>query len=101
MRVFLMSVLLAFGVAGRVEATTSPPTVPESTLNEFIPDDRPVSECISAAPKPGCERDSDWHQVAVMAVLVAGLSFVGWRIVKGLRRPQDPQPPVSTGRVRR
>jgi hypothetical protein len=87
MRVFLVSVLLAFGVAGHAAAGTPPPTVPESTLNEFIPADRPISECISAAPKPGCARDSDWHQVAVMAVLVVGLTFVGWRIVKGLRRP--------------
>jgi hypothetical protein len=85
MRVLLVSVLLAFGVAGRAEAAT-PPTPPESTLNEFIPEDKPISECISAAPKPDCGRDNDWHQIAVMAVLAAGLTFVGWRIVKGLRR---------------
>ncbi len=88
MRVFLVSVLLAFGVAGRAEATTAPPpTVPQSTLNEFLPEDRPISECISAAPKPDCGRDNDWHQIAVMGLLAAGLTFVGWRVVKGLRRP--------------
>ena len=97
MRVLLVSVLLAFGVAGRVEATTTSPTAPESTLNEFIPEDKPISECISAAPKPDCGRDNDWHQIAVMGVLAAGLTFVGWRIVKGLRRPPGPQHPVSAG----
>ena len=51
----------------------------------------------NAAPKPDCGRDNDWHQIAVMGVLAAGLTFVGWRIVKGLRRPPGPQHPVSAG----
>jgi len=102
LRVFLASVLLAFGIAGRAEAATAPPpTVPESTLNEFIPEGRPISECISAAPKPYCGRDSDWRQIAVMGVLAAGLTFVGWRIVKGLRRPAPDTVDAGVDEVRR
>ncbi len=62
--------------------------MPESTINEFIPVDRPIGDCISAAPKPGCgsEARGGWHQGLVMIALVLALVFVGWRIVVGVRR---------------
>lgn len=93
-----MSLVLVFGAAGfgtGATAVAAPPDtipVPESTLNEFIPEDRPLSDCISAVPKPGCgsEARSDWHQFMVWAALLLGLSFVAWRIVAGVRRQPAP-----------
>ena len=100
MRVLVVSVLLTFGTigtAGRIgvaeaaspPATQAPPsTVPDSTINEFIPEGRAISDCISAAPKPGCgsESRSDWHQWLVFIALAGGMAFVGWRVVAGLRK---------------
>ncbi len=67
-------------------ATEPPP--PPVTDNEFIPEGRDLSECITAVPKPGCgsEARSDWHQGLVLGVMVAGLIVIGWRIVRGVRR---------------
>ena len=90
MRVLLVSAVLALGVTGtgaaHVAASSAPP--PDSTINEFIPEDRPIGDCISAVPKPGCgsEDRSDWHQGLVLGALVIGMSIIGWRIVAGLRR---------------
>ncbi|HEX6658427.1 MAG TPA: hypothetical protein VF065_10120 [Ilumatobacter sp.] len=95
-----MSVLLTFGTigaAGRIgdaEASSPPPTeappstVPDPTINEFIPEERAISDCISAVPKPGCgsESRSDWHQWLVFIALAGGMAFVGWRVVAGLRK---------------
>ena len=100
MRVLLVSLLLAVAAPGSlshagVAAAGSPPTtqapvdtVPNSTFNDFIPEERQISDCISAAPKPGCgsESRSDYHQWLVFVVLIGGMAFVGWRIVAGARR---------------
>jgi hypothetical protein len=91
--------------AGSVEAATpattpattaAPPVESEPTVsvNEFLPEDRSIGECISAVPRPGCGSDArgGWRQYIVAVVLVAGLVFVGWRIVAGVRRPRKPVP---------
>jgi hypothetical protein len=102
-RVLVVSVLFTFGTigtAGRIgvaeaaspPTTEAPPsTVPDSTINEFIPEQRAISDCISAAPKPGCgsESRSDWHQWLVFIALAGGMAFVGWRVVAGLRKQRS------------
>jgi hypothetical protein len=105
LRVFLVSILLTLGAAGgRASAATDAgvePTIPpNSTINEFIPEDRPIGDCISAAPKPGCgsEARGGWRQGLVMLVLVIGLAFVGWRIVVGVRRAERSGPQAPTER---
>jgi hypothetical protein len=63
------------------------------TVNEFLPTDRDLSECISALPKPGCGSDArgGWRQTAVFGIVIAGLAFIGWRVVVGARRrPGEP-----------
>lgn len=74
-------------VVGPVAAAT-PDDTPPITVNPFLPDDRGISECISAVPKPGCgsEERGGWHQQLVFLALVGGLAFIGWRIVAGARR---------------
>jgi hypothetical protein len=93
-------------VAGSPPATEAPDaTVPEPTVNEFIPEERAISDCISAIQKPGCgsESRSDWHQWLVFVVLVAGMAFVGWRVVAGLRRqrPTAEEPETAAPQARR
>jgi hypothetical protein len=105
-RLLLVSALLTFGALGMpghagVTVAASPPgteapvsTVPAPTINEFIPEERAIGDCISAVPKPGCGSDarSDWHQWLVLIAVAGGLTFVGWRVVVGLRRQADRDP---------
>ena len=97
-RVVLVSLLLSFGAVGHVTTAsalgpstsgTTVDTIPTSTLNEFIPEERDLSDCISAVQKPGCgsENRSDWHMWAVFLALIGGLVLIGWRIAAGARRP--------------
>lgn len=113
LRVLLVSLVLAvvtFGVAGPagVVVAAAPPTtdapvstVPVSTLNDFIPEERDLSDCISAVQKPGCgsESRSDYHQMLVFAALIGGMGLIAWRVVVGARRnrqeidhPKTPTP---------
>ncbi len=64
---------------------------PPTTINEFIPTERNLTDCVSALPKPGCgsEARGGWHQTAVFGVMVAGLAVIGARIVIGVRRRPD------------
>src|SRR5918994_3905076 len=82
-----------------VAEAASPPTtevpgtaVPDSTINEFIPEDRAIGDCISAVPKPGCGSESrtDWHQWLVLIALAGGIGFVGRG---GVGRPPPPARP--------
>ena len=63
---------------------------PSTTVleNDFIPEDRDLSECISALPQPGCgsKARGGWRQTLVFLVIVVGVSFIAWRIIRSARR---------------
>lgn len=63
------------------------------TVNEFLPEDRGLGECISAIPKPGCgsEARGGWHQTLVLVAILAGLALIIWRIVVSARRARRAQ----------
>jgi len=67
---------------------------PVSVPNDFLPADRPYTECISAVQPLGCgsEARGGWEQGVLFGVLVAGLVIIGWRIVRSTRRRQQPAP---------
>ncbi len=56
---------------------------------------RSLSECISAAPKPGCvtSTTTDTNQMITFAVLMTGMAFIGWRIARSVRRRDASRPP--------
>ena len=76
--------------ATAVQAVSAPPpTDPGGTAdNPFVPEDKDLTECVSAVPKPGCgsEARGGWRQGLVFAVLVVGLGLIGWRITRAVRR---------------
>ena len=67
------------------------PTPP--TVNEFIPEDRSIGECISALPKPGCgsEARGGWRQSLILVAIMGGLGFIAWRVVRSARRARAEQ----------
>jgi len=71
-------------------ATTTLAAASSTTVfdNPFLPDERNLSDCISAVPKPGCgsKARGGWRQTLVFAVMALGLLGIAWRIATGLRR---------------
>ena len=61
---------------------------PPVTANDFVPEDRDLSECISALPKPDCgsEDRSGWRQGLVLALVLAAMAGIGARIFLAVRR---------------
>jgi hypothetical protein len=61
---------------------------PTTVVNPFIPEDQNLSDCVSALPRPGCgsKAQGGWRQTLVFGVVLAGLAFIGWRLVRNLRR---------------
>ncbi len=83
--------------AGTGSGTDDEPEPPRITVNEFMPENRPLSDCLSALPKPGCgsEARGGPYQTAVFGAMVLGLGLIGTRIVVGIRRRDrtpDPTP---------
>jgi hypothetical protein len=89
-------------VAGSIDDTGDDTTRP--TVNEFFPEQRPLSDCLGALPKPNCgsEARGGWAQTTVFLSIVAGLGFIAWRIVAASRRARrerdavTPETPAST-----
>ncbi len=55
--------------------------------NPYLPD-RNVSDCVGTLERPDCGSTAKGRpeMYLVLGVLVLGLSFVGWRVVAGVRR---------------
>ena len=75
--------------------TMSPQTAPPVTLNEFLPEERGLGDCISAVPRPGCgsKARGGWRQTLVFLAIVGGLGVIGWRVVVGARRGRSGDAP--------
>lgn len=73
----------AAALSGLDDASPTP-----TTLNDFFPAERDISDCLSVLPKPGCgsEARGGWAQTAVFGAIMLGLTVIGIRIVIGLRR---------------
>jgi len=70
-----------------VAMTATVPEPPPDTPNEFLPDERNLSDCVGVLEKPGCgskERGGAMMNV-VFLVVIGGMSFIFWRIIVGVR----------------
>ena len=68
------------------------------TINEFYPEERPLSDCLSSLPKPDCgsEARGGWAQTTVFVVIIAALGFIAWRIIASSRRARRAASPTTT-----
>jgi hypothetical protein len=93
----LVAVVALSGVP--VAASTPPPRPPPATVldNPFIPEDQNLSDCVSALPRPGCgsEAEGGWRQQLVFGLVLAGGAFIGWRLVRSVRRRDTGRVPPS------
>ena len=86
-----------------ISAGVTPPTLSNAspgdttptgdTINPFYPEQRSLGDCLSSLPKPGCgsEARGGWRQTVVLGVLLSGLAFIGWRIVRQSRKARAHQ----------
>lgn len=72
---------------------------PDETFNDFLPTERGLGECISALPKPGCgsEARGGWRQWLVLALILAGLAFISWRVWTAARHARAVDAAASPG----
>jgi hypothetical protein len=68
-------------------ATTSPTSDAPPVTNDLIPENNEVSNCIGTVEQANCgsKARADGHTYLVFAVLAAGMTFIGWRIARGVR----------------
>ena len=78
--------------------TTPPATAPPSTFNVFYPEERPLSDCLGSLERPNCgsEARGGWAQYTIAVLMVGGLAFIGWRIVRLARRTSASRRQVAT-----
>lgn len=67
---------------------TSVEPEPPVTANEFLPENRDLTDCIGALQRPGCgsEARGGWRQTLVFVVMGAAMVFVFTRVAIGVRR---------------
>lgn len=108
LRAFLVSIVLTFGVsgspgsaaaAGTAVIGTVSTTVPDDdttrpTINEFMPEDRALSDCLSSLPKPGCgsKARGGWRQTLVFLVIIGAIAFIIGRVVVSSRKARGLPP---------
>jgi hypothetical protein len=77
----------AFEAAAATVPDPSPDT-PTVTANEFLPEDRDLTDCVGVLEKPGCgskERGGVMLNVVFLLVM-GGMAFIFWRIIVGVRK---------------
>ncbi|MEQ1872674.1 MAG: hypothetical protein ABL953_03015 [Ilumatobacteraceae bacterium] len=71
----------------QTEATNGETTETPTTENDFLPQRENVSDCIGAVERPDCGSNAKggWQMYLTFGVLIAGMSFIGWRVVRSVR----------------
>lgn len=70
------------------EAPAPTTTVSPIATNEFLPEDRDLTDCIGVLERPGCGSESrgGWRQFAVFALIAVGMVVIFGNVVRGVRR---------------
>ncbi len=65
---------------------TAPPIVPPVT-NDLLPENNDVTNCVGMVEQANCgsKARADGHTYLVFLALAAGLTFIGWRIARGVK----------------
>jgi hypothetical protein len=91
--------LVARNVVPNTAATAPEPPPTPITVNEFLPDNENISDCLGSLERPGCgsKERGGWRQTVVFGVVVAGIGLVLWRVAAGVRRNRVSPPPAEAG----
>lgn len=84
--------LLGGGAALAQGEPAPPQTPPPSTFNVFYPEERALTDCQNnSIPLPNCgsKARGGWRQTLVFGLMVGGLGFIGWQIVRSSKRAKN------------
>ena len=72
--------------AGATAPATTPPSAPPVT-NDLLPQNNDVTNCVGTVEQANCgsKARADGHTYLVFLALAAGLTFIGWRIARGVK----------------
>ena len=90
-----MSIALLAATPSAHASATTPPAAPPVT-NDLLPDNDNITDCIGTLQRPNCgsKARADGHTYLVFAVLAAGMTFIGWRIARGVKARDQANQPV-------
>lgn len=83
-----MALVLLVAPSSAFASTDPDDPAPPATVNEFLPEDRNLGDCLGAVERPGCgsEARGGWRQTLVFVAIVGGLGVIAWRVVASARR---------------
>jgi hypothetical protein len=87
-RICVAAIALTAAAPSVHAAATAPPSVPPTTVtNDLLPDNNSVSNCVGTAEQANCgsKARADGHTYLVFLALAAGLTFIGWRVARGVK----------------
>jgi hypothetical protein len=66
---------------------SSDSTIEGIDSNEFLPERSNASDCVGTVERPNCGSGSKggWRMYLTFGVLIAGMSFIGWRVARSVR----------------
>ena len=72
--------------AAATTPATTPPSAPPVT-NDLLPENNDVTNCVGTVEQANCgsKARADGHTYLVFLALAAGLTFIGWRIARGVK----------------
>jgi len=79
-----------FQAADDTAVVTTAVDAPPATgigANDFLPEDKNISDCVGTVERPGCGSKSKGglHLYLVFAALFGGVGFIAWRVSIGIR----------------
>ena len=79
---------LALGACGSGAAVTTTTLATPTTVNDLIPTDQNLTDCVGTLEKPNCgsNRKNDVHMYMTFGVLMGGMALIGWRIAVAIRK---------------
>jgi hypothetical protein len=80
-------VLMLLAATPSMHAVASTPPAPPPVTNDLLPDNNDVTNCIGTVEQANCgsKARADGHTYLVFLALAAGLTFIGWRIARGVK----------------
>ena len=92
-----MAILLIAAAPSVHASATTPPTIPPVVTNDLLPDNNDVNNCVGTVEQANCgsKARADGHTYLVFLALTAGMTFIGWRIARGVKardRAHQPAP---------
>ena len=89
----LAFVLIAAGPSMHASATT-PPTIPPVVTNDLLPESNDINNCIGTVEQANCgsKARADGHTYLVFLALAGGMTFIGWRIARGVKARDKANP---------